>query len=229
MYIFYTFLHIFYNVISANNFWFFRKQLASTFSAAFPKQNFLSTLSEFSTPTSLSEFTNPLAHEPHQQTERVKMVVWFLRHRLIMQLHTYVYMLLDDDQELDIDQDETENDKQVEEVDENETFDSPMDNSSMSEQNAETPQLDKTATSVLKKLPAELRDMDEDLRLFLRLCKYFNGEHHFEDVMYWENLRRSDLVKMMAKFQSVLATCQHEDKLSAVFMEPSLVETFSWT
>ena len=50
----------------------------------------------------------------------------------------------------------------------------------------------------------------EDLQLFARLYPYFNGEHHLEEIMYYENLRRSQLLTLMDKFKDVLITATHE-------------------
>jgi len=35
---------------------------------------------------------NPLNH-PQHQSQLVQMVVWLLQHRLLLQLHTYVYFM----------------------------------------------------------------------------------------------------------------------------------------
>ncbi|RUS89760.1 hypothetical protein EGW08_002463, partial [Elysia chlorotica] len=51
----------------------------------------------------------------------------------------------------------------------------------------------------------------EDLRLFARLCPYFNGKHHLEEMMFYENLSRSQLVALLDKFKEVLILCHHED------------------
>ena len=44
-----------------------------------------------------------------------------------------------------------------------------------------------------------------------RLCPYFNGKHHLEEIMYYENVSRSGLVTLLDKFRRVLVTCEHED------------------
>jgi hypothetical protein len=49
-------------------------------------------MSDFSLPTSISQKMNPLNH-PQHQSQLVKMVVWMLQHRLLLQLHTYVYFM----------------------------------------------------------------------------------------------------------------------------------------
>ena len=51
----------------------------------------------------------------------------------------------------------------------------------------------------------------DDLRLFVRLCPYFNGRHHLEDIMYYANVRRSALLALIDKFRDVLYTVQYED------------------
>lgn len=58
------------------------------------------------------------------------------------------------------------------------------------------------------------RNLD-DLRLFARLCPYFNGNRHLEDIMYYENVRRSQLLALIDKFREVLITCQYEDSAVA--------------
>ena len=46
-------------------------------------------MSEFSLPTSISQKLNPL-NQPQQQTQLVKIIIWLLKNRLLLQLHTYV-------------------------------------------------------------------------------------------------------------------------------------------
>ena len=50
----------------------------------------------------------------------------------------------------------------------------------------------------------------EDLQLFARLYPYFSGKHHLEEIMYYENLRRSQLLTLIDKFKDVLITATHE-------------------
>ncbi|BFZ18500.1 hypothetical protein BsWGS_21538 [Bradybaena similaris] len=56
----------------------------------------------------------------------------------------------------------------------------------------------------------------EDLHQFAKLCPYFNGKHHLEMIMYYENLRRSQLETLLDKFQEVLIWCRHEDPATTV-------------
>lgn len=51
----------------------------------------------------------------------------------------------------------------------------------------------------------------EDLKLFASLCCYFDGRHHLEEIMYYENLRRSQVIAILDNFHDILETCTHED------------------
>jgi hypothetical protein len=50
---------------------------------------------------------------------------------------------------------------------------------------------------------------------FCRLCPYFDGRHHLEEIMYYENVRHSQLLTLLDKFRSVLITCIHEDEVTS--------------
>ena len=56
----------------------------------------------------------------------------------------------------------------------------------------------------------------DDLRLFAKLCPYFNGKHHLEEMMFYENLSRSQLLALLDKFKEVLILCQHEDPATSL-------------
>uniref|UniRef100_A0A0K8TKV8 GATOR complex protein NPRL3 n=1 Tax=Tabanus bromius TaxID=304241 RepID=A0A0K8TKV8_TABBR len=53
----------------------------------------------------------------------------------------------------------------------------------------------------------------EDLSLMVKLWQagYFKGEHHLEEIMYFENLRRSQLLQLLDKFRDVLIIYETED------------------
>ncbi|XP_034396161.1 GATOR complex protein NPRL3 isoform X2 [Cyclopterus lumpus] len=67
--------------------------LAEHFSQQFPGHDLPSMLAKFSLPVSLSEFRNPL-EAPAQEAQLIQMVVWMLQRRLLIQLHTYVCLLV---------------------------------------------------------------------------------------------------------------------------------------
>ena len=50
-----------------------------------------------------------------------------------------------------------------------------------------------------------------DIKVFSRISKYFNGEYHLEEIMYMENMRRSQVLLILDKFRDVLITVEKED------------------
>ncbi|QQP57595.1 Putative Nitrogen permease regulator 3 protein [Caligus rogercresseyi] len=62
---------------------------------------------------------------------------------------------------------------------------------------------------IILKVPAS--ENLEDLKLFARLAGYFRGIYHLEEIMYHENLRRSQLLQIMSKFKPILICHTQED------------------
>lgn len=230
------------------------------FKEAFPEQNLLKVISDFSLPTSLGQKCNPLFH-PSQQSQLVQMVIWMLQRHLLLQLHTYIQYLPTDNgvqqnksfksntidtlRSLPIGLDQrtehtrTESESGASTISENtdfrsdfdvinkntifSTFESMMSFSSSLRQEKEDYQeellLDfpDEERSAIFKIPAT--NNPEDLRLFARLCRkrYFEGEHHIEEIMYLENLRRSQILQLLDKFRDVLVTYETEDSAIAMF------------
>ncbi|KAJ8037964.1 GATOR complex protein NPRL3 [Holothuria leucospilota] len=59
----------------------------------------------------------------------------------------------------------------------------------------------------------------DDLKLFARLCPYFRGKHHLEEIMYWANVERESLYELLDKFRSILITCTHQDAATITYKE----------
>ena len=51
----------------------------------------------------------------------------------------------------------------------------------------------------------------DDLQIFVRLFPYFNGNHHLEEIMYFENFRRPQLITLLDEFRDVLILCNYQD------------------
>uniref|UniRef100_A0A673M9Q9 GATOR complex protein NPRL3 n=1 Tax=Sinocyclocheilus rhinocerous TaxID=307959 RepID=A0A673M9Q9_9TELE len=220
--------------------------LAEQFALQFPGHDLPSMLAKFSLPVSLSEFRNPL-DAPVHEAQLIQMVVWMLQHRLLFQLHTYVcLMVLPVEEEPGLWEEEpplvtrvtgrslstpsalsfgspTSSDDM--------TLTSPsMDNSSAELQTGGDSPLNKRMTETLLaslteherqailRVPAAQNP--EDLRLFARLLHYFRGHHHLEEIMYNENMSRSQLKTLFDKFRSVLVITNHEDPIISLFQSP---------
>ncbi|XP_050824203.1 GATOR complex protein NPRL3 isoform X7 [Gopherus flavomarginatus] len=217
--------------------------LAEEFSCQFPGHDLPSVLSKFSLPVSLSEFKNPLA-PPVQETQLIQMVIWMLQHRLLIQLHTYVCLMV------------PPNEEDFRAQDEDMPFTARVGGRSLSTPNAlsfgsptssddmtlTSPSMDNSSAELIpggdsplnkrmtENLLASLSEHEreailnvpaaqnpEDLRMFARLLHYFRGRHHLEEIMYNENMRRSQLVMLFDKFRSVLVVTNHEDPVISVF------------
>lgn len=65
--------------------------------------------------------------------------------------------------------------------------------------------------AAVKNIPASSNV--EDLTLMVKLYQlgYFKGEHHLEEIMYNENLRRSQLLQLLDKFRDILIIYETED------------------
>uniref|UniRef100_A0A8C1X3G0 GATOR complex protein NPRL3 n=1 Tax=Cyprinus carpio TaxID=7962 RepID=A0A8C1X3G0_CYPCA len=220
--------------------------LAEQFALQFPGHDLPSMLAKFSLPVSLSEFRNPL-DAPVHEAQLIQMVVWMLQHRLLFQLHTYVCLLVPPiEEEPGLREEElplvtrvtgrslstpsalsfgspTSSDDM--------TLTSPsMDNSSAELQTGGDSPLNKRMTETLLSslteherqaiLRVPAAQNPEDLRLFARLLHYFRGHHHLEEIMYNENMRRSQLKTLFDKFRSVLVITNHEDPIISLFQSP---------
>uniref|UniRef100_A0A7N6A299 GATOR complex protein NPRL3 n=1 Tax=Anabas testudineus TaxID=64144 RepID=A0A7N6A299_ANATE len=221
--------------------------LAERFVQQFPGHDLPSMLAKFSLPVSLAEFRNPL-EAPAQEAQLIQMVVWMLQRRLLIQLHTYVCLLVPPSEDEPGLRDEdpplaarvggrslstpsalsfgspTSSDDM--------TLTSPsMDNSSaellpggdspLNKRMTETllASLSEHEREVILNIPAAQNQ--EDLRMFARLLHYFRGHHHLEEIMYYENMRRSQLKTLFDKFRSVLVVTNHEDPIISIFQSPT--------
>ncbi|CAL9693109.1 unnamed protein product [Knipowitschia caucasica] len=220
--------------------------LAEQFAQQFPGHDLPSVLAKFSLPMSLTEFRNPL-DAPAQEVQLIQMVVWMLQRRLLIQLHTYVCLLVPP----------CEDEPSLKEEDpllpmrvggrslstpsalsfgsptssDDMTLTSPsMENSSaelltegdspINKRMTETllSSLSEHERQVILNIPAAQNP--EDLRMFARLLHYFRGHHHLEEIMYNENMRRSQLKTLFDKFRSVLVVTNHEDPIISIFQSP---------
>ncbi|XP_060799128.1 GATOR complex protein NPRL3 isoform X1 [Neoarius graeffei] len=220
--------------------------LAKQFSQQFPGYDLPSMLAKFSLPVSLSEFRNPLDASVHE-AQLIQMVVWMLQRRLLIQLHTYACLLVPPTEEqLCPQEDEMPMVNRVAgrslstpttlsfgspTSSDDMTLTSPsMDNSSAELLPGGDSPLNKRMTETLLAslteherhaiLSVPAAQNPDDLRMFARLLHYFRGHHHLEEIMYNENMRRSQLKTLFDKFRSVLVVTNHEDPVISLFQTP---------
>jgi len=230
-----------------------QSKLADIFSETFPNCCLIQVMSEFSVPVSISQRRSPLA-TPEQETEEVQVIVWMLQHHLLIQLHTYVQIVVDDPLPVSTkspfrnakttrvtfaSRQSTPDDLNITSSLTRMPSDSDM-ASILSDEALSSPPSHKSGSSkshwsIERILSASLSTAEreavlqvdaatklEDLELFARLCIYFRGKDHLEEIMYRENVRRSQLLHLLDKFRSVLITFEHEDSACSVFYKNSV-------
>lgn len=72
-----------------------QSKLADVFSEAFNSACLIQVMSEFSVPISLSQRRDPMATQ-EEEAEEIQIIIWMLQHHLLIQLHTYVQIVVDD-------------------------------------------------------------------------------------------------------------------------------------
>ncbi|XP_054169266.1 GATOR complex protein NPRL3-like [Oppia nitens] len=224
--------------------------LVDEFDEKFPgSDGLLKYLSKFSLSMSLSQLRNPMDSQ-YQQVLQVQIVVWLLKHRMLQQLHTYVYLVpLSQStpyltQRVSQSHSDRPNSALTGDMDgidystgssfpsEDSLATSPaigtnFQHSSASEEDLSSPKfsssmIEESGTALLRVIGLSQSEIEsilrvsaskniEDLKLFIKLCPYFNGRHHLEDIMYYENVKRGQLLTLIDKFRDVLFTSQYED------------------
>ncbi|XP_035227467.1 GATOR complex protein NPRL3-like isoform X3 [Stegodyphus dumicola] len=203
--------------------------LEAKFAERFPNVPLLVMLSQFSLPVSLSSLDSPM-NSSYQQAQRVQMIIWMLQHRLLTQLHTYVYLMPPERSSSSLRNEEFPEDS----IQTRKTVgSSEMGSSYQSEESLLSPSHSKASSvseedlslreqdsmrlanltpseqnSILRNVSSNSKD---DLKNFFRFHPYFDGKHHLEEIMYCENIRRSHLLSLLEKFRNILITCQFED------------------
>jgi hypothetical protein len=184
--------------------------LTTTFQKAFPAFRLAEVLAGFAANKTLGQLVHPLASS--LQREFVEVVVWLLRQDLLIQIHTFVFLLIPDPR----DEDEIANENYH-----NTLYNNNNDNTTTTNTNEDgfDEEVFQNAPYLLS--PAglkahesdyieKLNDNSPEYGLFKRLCPYFRGFHHLEEIMWRENVSRDDITKVLKKYQHILVLVHHE-------------------
>jgi len=177
-------------------------RVTERFSEAFPDSDLADLLAEFNPPATLGDFVNPQLYDSAHQKYRTQMVIHMLREQLLMQLHSYVYLI------------------------------APMSDSNMSPCSTLRPSDEVMKRLIELNLEENLQsailfiygcqlennsdreeEMDQSLLFFLRLVPYLNGEHHLEDIMHNENAERSLVLRVLDTYGMLLASFYRPDNV----------------
>ncbi|XP_063962050.1 GATOR1 complex protein NPRL3-like [Lytechinus pictus] len=222
-------------------------------------ESLIKVLADFSLPLPLSDHRNRLAERERPEGELIRIVMWLLQKRLLIQLHTYVFIITNptlakksssDDLEREVSTPPSESSPvtrgrntpqgsgsgQGSGLGENLSFDSDeysvstgfasFDSYSTEEGRGHPRRkvLDMLTEHLTKEEKASVlaiphANNPEDIKLFARICPYLRGMHHLEEIMYYENVNRSQLYALLEKFREVLVTCSHQDAASVQYKE----------
>ncbi|VVC28910.1 Hypothetical protein CINCED_3A017105 [Cinara cedri] len=200
-------------------------KLAREFAEKFPGYNLLKVMSEYSFPTAL-EYKMGLYDDKSSEAITVRILIWLLQHKILQQYHTYIYFMPSSKGLPFIKHLECNNSSQSEEENNDHQSEEPMAaltlsenwwkysgdySSSMSCAEEMYLSLDLNEQYALMNIPASANP--DDFRLLMRLLKqgYLSGEHHIEEIMYLENIRRMELYLLLEKFKDVLLLVEMED------------------
>ncbi|KAH7943694.1 hypothetical protein HPB52_010016 [Rhipicephalus sanguineus] len=196
------------------------------FAEMFPGVSLPAFMSKFSLPTSLSQLNDPMDLK-NERKQLLQILVWMLQERILMQLHTYVYLVPTEQPSNGylgsrpyLSEPHLSHRPATSQSDFSGSGQSQSSKCGSDEDLSPAESDGRFALSwdekeAVARVPA-YRNL-EDRKLFLRLCPRFKGKDHLEEIMYYENVRRSNLLALLDKFREVLFTVQHEDPTIAVF------------
>jgi hypothetical protein len=205
-----------------------QSSFALEFRRKFPPRELCEILSSFSGSRRIGESMKNLSAQ--KKIEYVHMLIWLLQRHFIVQLHRYVYFMIPPEVEHPAHTSLHRNHLQ----DENEIAQRYH---PQHHQNGLNSPSGFPATSPAK-LPSDLGVKDENnlfvggmggtfteqerqylekiatntpvFALFKRLCVYFHGQYHLEEIMWRENVSRSELRTVLSTYQDIIVCCLHE-------------------
>lgn len=207
------------------------------FQEHFPDLSLPMILSEFSMPCALKDHRDVLGVQQNPGQD-VQVVIWLMRHRLIYQVHTFIHLFPKDAKigksqaqyrlrmlsgarrKLGHEDEDDDNDVEPSKDMEDRFLGSTSRSmnlrlvpASMKQRHHSQPGVELFAkfTAGERQNIFACTAKEEDLLLLERLSKYLNGYFHLEAIMFYENIRRSQLVALIDKFRDILLIKQHDE------------------
>jgi hypothetical protein len=184
------------------------------FNDKFPGENLVSCLAMFSLPTSIATRTAPVLNTTAQVNLLTKIIVWMLQQHLLVQLHTYVTMTLNDKVKCNWEDPSVEKEKAK-------TIPLKTLDAENEAQNAEDLEKNMSVFSPNDRqvILNVAENRDANLAKFAKVAKYMNGKYHLEEIMYHVNYRRAELLQVVDKFREILVRHEHEDPALTMYYE----------
>lgn len=165
-------------------------EMCDEFSQRFNDLNLLELLADMSMPVPLRDLVNPFS-ENMDSGRITQIVIWCLRKNLLVQLHTYVYLIPGEVMDLNYLQNEGLN----------------------------WVTLPHEVRLKVNLVPAAVNDYQtQDIQTLMKLVPYFRGNVHLEEMMFNVNIKRSHLMIVLDKFRDVLVIVVHEDPNLPAFL-----------
>lgn len=186
----------------------------------FPGENLVSCLALFSLPTSVAQRTAPILNAGHLHL-LTRIIVWMLQQHLIIQLHTYVTLALQDDmschwedpvEKMKLEKSQRKGPKVLERLRNN-----PADNEDITE---DYDTILKAFSASDQQVILALCTDKTELAKFALVAVYMNGKYHIEEIMYHLDLRRAQLLQIIDRFRDIIVRHEHEDPAVNLYYKP---------
>eukprot|EP00126_Sphaerothecum_destruens_P003438 Sdes_comp17188_c0_seq1m6361 len=186
-------------VVAPNAGLFFGSELAQRFEKLFPLQLLAGYLGRFSIPKSLHAHMKSLSQ--FQTTNFTNHVVFMLSHSLLIQYHTYFILNIPHPPILYADSNSSPHFSHLASLPPDSLPDHVI-----PEKGPLLENLYSYEWEYLKSVQIEQTIKDQ----FCRLCKYFRGKDHVEEIIFRENITRDFLFKLVRNFSNIILEVLHE-------------------
>eukprot|EP01127_Copromyxa_protea_P015892 TRINITY_DN4641_c0_g1_i1.p1 TRINITY_DN4641_c0_g1~~TRINITY_DN4641_c0_g1_i1.p1 ORF type:complete len:504 (+),score=93.39 TRINITY_DN4641_c0_g1_i1:1096-2607(+) len=154
------------------------------FNREFPNFDFCEILGTFSFPCKLGDHIERLTTSTRKGTleaEFIEMVCWLIRNNLVILLRTYVFLVLPG-------------------------ISSPRHPPGVPQEEAYTLSPIPLTAEEEAYLDKKFNDGSQTFLVFKKLCRFFRGYHHYEEIMWRENIKREVLMDIIERYSEVLVT-----------------------
>jgi len=162
------------------------RAICDAFEAAFPTHGLPDQLSRFAVPKRLDEHLRVLGQGAQHQL--INLVIFLLRHSLLVLLHTFVSLIPDHGALPAL----------------------PFVSSSSYPSSVESAGSYRLLSSSPQVGVEFAGKISKTKKLYNRLLQYFNGEHHIEEIMWAENVSRQEIAAVLGDFHDRLCTYYHQ-------------------
>ncbi|KYQ90548.1 UPF0171 family protein [Tieghemostelium lacteum] len=189
-------------------------ELNKKFTILFPDFKLPDILQRFSTARPLSDHISKFLNTHHSQF--LQVVGWLLQHDLILQLYTFIHLIIPlPNNNMKSFNNNNNIQQQQQQQQQQQNININLNNQYSSQTNLlYQPPVFPLVPSQLgvheKTFFENIDDKTKSYQLFKRLSPYFRGLHHIEEIMWRENISRDELNKILKKYKNVLVQVIHE-------------------